>query len=157
LVGYEGLMEKFCGIYTPVLEALLNDPSVPAEVIDDLINHIDAKRILSMVKKLKPAKVIYFEDEKPAIDIDKAIDSYINGEQAIVIFAAGEASRLSKSLKDAGIITEKEAQGPEYKMWNLDLWDVAKKYNQKNISSETARELGIPTQYKIPSDIRHVK
>ncbi|MDD5173205.1 MAG: hypothetical protein PHV48_00010, partial [Candidatus Omnitrophica bacterium] len=173
LIPYEDLLLKFSdrGKDTAILEELLADPSRDLE-LEDRINHMNAAvRILPKLKTLTPAKPVIFEDGREALDIhtQKAVDSLINGENAVILFAAGEANRCTNSLVAAGIITEEEAQGPDYKLWNQNLWDIATRYNDrrdKDLTEERIKELGLktPRQYAIPSytrnltlGVRHIK
>ncbi|MDD3087922.1 MAG: GNAT family N-acetyltransferase, partial [Candidatus Omnitrophica bacterium] len=150
-INYESLLASFCGKYLPVLEELLSDPS-RANELDDLINHMNARLALRFLNKLKVPSILYLEDElKKSSDPEEAINSILSGENAIILFAAGQASRLAESLVKNGVITQEEADGPSYRMWNLNLWDVARRINQKNPTYQ------IPAQAKdIKLGVRHI-
>ena len=71
-----------------------------------------------------------------------------------MLFAAGQASRLADSLVKTGVITQEEADGSAYRMWNLNLWEVARRINQK----EGANKYFIPEDAQdIKLGIRHIK
>ncbi|MEI6632066.1 MAG: hypothetical protein WCL25_05590, partial [bacterium] len=77
------------------------------------------------------APLVWMEDNLASTDERAAFGDIVSGKVAYFKFAAGEASRLWKSFVKAGIISKEEAKDPRvqamYRMWNIDLWDVANK------------------------------
>ena len=80
----------------------------------------------------------YEEAEK---DIKGSVEDIEEGRLAVMIFAAGEANRLRKSLLSAGIISSDEPM-KNYRMWNIDLWEIGRRVLSKTEElREKKREL----------------
>ena len=97
---------------------------------------INSEAFLHQAEHLKLAPVNVFTAADSSKIPSKAIEALKKGELAFMIYAAGEASRLRESFIRYGIVSSEDLrQFPEmarqFRMWNVDLWDVAMRLGSK--------------------------
>ncbi len=98
----------------------------PERVKADTFN---GKRAEEALARLKPGAFKWFEDEEAVKDLDGAKEvkgALEEGKLAVMLFAAGEASRLRASLLNARII-DNQTPLKDYRLWNVDLKNMAQK------------------------------
>ena len=122
-------VEEFAKIKTlplrmNILGLMAKEIPNPEKVKADTFN---GKRAEEALARLKPGAFKWFEEAVKDLDGAKEVKGALEeGRLAVMLFAAGEASRLRASLLNARII-DNQTPLKDYRLWNVDLKNMAQK------------------------------